>query len=256
MSTILFDEMIFGPVESRRFGISLGINLLSSDIKVCNFDCIYCECGYSHYDLQIANKFTSETVLLDELNHQFKAGKYEALDAITYAGNGEPTLHPHFDSIARSIKLLRDKYHPNVKIVLLTNGSTLSSKRFKNAAPWIDEICIKLDAGNQEFFDTINHPLGKFTLSQLVESIKSLEIPITIQSIFFRGMVNGNQFDNSDPKHVNAWLELIREIRPELVMIYSISRDTALESLEAISKIKLDNIAAKVHKLDINTLVS
>ena len=123
MSTILFSEIVFGPVHSRRLGTSLGINLLPYDGKLCSFDCIYCECGLNkdfRTKTKLPNRENVRLALSDKLN-SLKTEGIE-LDVITFAGNGEPTMHPDFHTIIDDTIELRDRYYPNSKISVLSNG--------------------------------------------------------------------------------------------------------------------------------------
>lgn len=256
MATFLFSEHVFGPVKSRRFGNSLGINLLPNTYKVCNYNCIYCECGYTPEGTKEEDKFAPAKGILKELEERLKQEDAKELDAVTYAGNGEPTLHPHFSEIAAAIDELRKRYVPQASIVLLTNGTTLHKNEVKKALSHIDQLVVKLDAGDDNLLQLIDQPIGKFGLTQLLRNLKETIHPVSIQSMFLRGTKDNIQFDNTTEDAVSRWLELVKQVKPEVVMIYSIARDTPLESLQQIPHDELKLISNKVEAIGLKTLVS
>lgn len=256
MGTFLFDKIVFGPIKSRRLGHSLGINLLSTSHKVCNFDCIYCECGFSDNKATANEKFCNTDSLFIELEKEISKRREHEIDAITYAGNGEPTLHPRFLSIAKKIKELRDQYSPKSKIVLLTNGTTLHKSSVQQAFKFIDDVLIKLDAGSNELIEQINKPLSQFGIDKLIANLKQLETSIKIQSMFLEGTVNGKDVSNTRQENLNLWLKWITQIEPKEVYIYSINRDTPVSTLYPVSNKKLEQIALKVRELGIKTIVT
>jgi wyosine [tRNA(Phe)-imidazoG37] synthetase (radical SAM superfamily) len=259
MATFLFDEIIFGPVLSRRLGNSLGINLLPTSKKVCNFNCLYCECGLT--DLFNADKNarlpTPEEVrrnLEETLKKYSLLGK--PIDTITFAGNGEPTLHPSFPQIIDETLYLRNKYFPTVKVAVLSNATLIGNKNIKEALQKIDFNILKLDSANEETIRKINCPAVKFSLEQLIEQLHTFRNNLTIQTLFVKGSYNDYSFDNSSDEELTAWLQLIRDLNPKLVMVYTIARDTPIRTIQKISKQKLDDIAAKVRDLGIPVTIS
>jgi wyosine [tRNA(Phe)-imidazoG37] synthetase (radical SAM superfamily) len=248
MGGFLFDELIFGPVRSRRLGVSLGINLLPTHRKFCSFNCIYCECGWT--DMQEAHKMKlpKQDVIKQALEKRLVEIHNTDLqpNSITFAGNGEPTMHPQFAGIIDDTCRLRDVYAPNAKISVLTNGSMLHKSTVVEALKKVDNNLLKLDGGNEDIISKINLPLKAFRLNDYVEQLKHFKGKLTIQSLFLRGVVNGKQVDNTTTKEINDWLKLIKQIKPERVMVYAIERDTAGEGIEKISKAELESIAAKV----------
>lgn len=256
MGTFLFDKIVFGPIKSRRLGNSLGINLLSIDTKVCNFDCIYCECGFSDKMRTATEKFCDTDELFTPLERVLSTKDNELINSITYAGNGEPTLHPRFLTIAKKVKSLRDIYSPNSDIVLLTNGTTLNKASVQKAFEYIDHVLVKLDAGSDELIREINKPLSRFGIDKLIVGLMKLKTSIKIQSMFIEGTVNGVDISNTTAKNVDLWLKWISLIKPEEVYIYSINRDTPVLTLKAVELKKLEDIAKKVRKLGIKTIVT
>lgn len=254
--TILFDKIIFGPVQSRRLGISLGINLLPTDSKLCNFNCIYCECGWTlkhvkakvHTSSEIKNELEEILIRLQKENL--------TLDTITFAGNGEPTMHPDFDKIMDNTILLRDLYFPNTKIAVLTNATLLNNQRIVEALKRADLRILKLDAGTEDVFQKINQPVAKRSLQWLVDHLHYFKNNLIIQTMFVKGEYNGVQIDNTTDKEINEWLKLIQEINPKIVMLYSLDRATPVKMLRRIPLEKLKEIAMNVNKMGIKTIVS
>ena len=256
MATFLFDSIVFGPIRSRRLGASLGINLLPINSKICSFDCIYCECGWS--DKQQKGKLpTREDVkkYLDEKLSDMNA-KGAELDVITFAGNGEPTMHPQFSNIIDDTIELRDKYFPWARIAVLSNSTMLNKAEVLAALKKVDQNILKLDSAFDSTVVLLNQPRVKFSVDELVKSLKSLEGKLIIQTLFLRGNFDGKAIDNTTDTEVNGWLELVKAIHPKEVMIYTIARDTPASGLEKISLKDLKSIALKVQELGIPVQVS
>ena len=257
MAGFLFNRIVFGPVKSRRLGVSLGINLLPIGFKYCTFNCVYCECGWTLHNEIDSEKLHSREDVEKELEialKQFKeAGK--PIDAITFAGNGEPTIHPEFAGIVDDTLALRDLWMPNAKVSVLSNATMLDDTDVFQALLKVDNNILKLDAVTQETFQLINHSLQNTTLQSIVENLIRFEGKLTIQSLFVKGMVNDQEIDNTTPEEVAAWLKHIERIRPTSVMIYPIHRATPGEKLEVTNHKLLLNIAAQVEALGITTQV-
>ncbi len=254
----LFDKLIFGPVFSRRLGISLGINLLPEDSKICNFNCIYCECGWT--DSVLTNKIELPTreQFYNQLDSKLQQMRNDnsALDVITFAGNGEPTLHPQFAEIIDDTIALRDKYFPKVKVAVLSNATMLASPKIVAALQKIDQNILKLDSAIESTINTINQPLTRYKLETIVENLKQFNGRLIIQTLFIRGIVKNKMVDNTTKEEIEMWLKLIQDIKPLQVMIYTIARETPLSDLEKISVAQLNEIALQVNKLGIGTQVS
>jgi wyosine [tRNA(Phe)-imidazoG37] synthetase (radical SAM superfamily) len=254
----LYDSTVFGPVQSRRLGSSLGINLLPDNAKVCNFNCIYCECGWT--DLKkIQNAiFPDRFQIIKKLSVALKELRLidQLPDAITFSGNGEPTLHPNFHEIVDDVIWLRNKYSPGSSVTVFSNGTLLNKKEIVEALKKADQRIIKLDAGTQHEFLQIDQPIINRSMAWIREHIKYFDSKVTIQSIFLRGYYGGKLIDNTKPASVNAWLECINDIKPELVMLYSVDRPTAAPSIQKIERDVLQEIAEKVEELGIPTQVT
>lgn len=253
MSTILFNEIVFGPIISRRLGISLGMNLLPYDGKLCSFDCIYCECGYNK-DFKTKTKLpTRENVkaALDDKLSKMKAND-DKLDVITFAGNGEPTIHPQFAEIIDDTIELRDKYYPNTKISVLTNAMHLDKEKVFEALKKIENNILKLDSAFIETIKIMDQPNApSYSVDKQIAHFKRFEGDFILQTMFLKGMHEGHPIDNSTDEEVSAWLEVIKETKPREVMIYTIDRETPSKMLEKVSIEKLKEIGEKVSQLGI-----
>jgi wyosine [tRNA(Phe)-imidazoG37] synthetase (radical SAM superfamily) len=257
MATFLFDKIIFGPVWSRRLGESLGINLLPVNLKVCNFNCIYCECGLtSAHDRTggFPEALEVKELLRLKLLEMKKNG--ETLDSITFAGNGEPTLHPEFPSILEDVTEIRNRIFPDARIAVLSNATLIGEKRIFDALLKADLNILKLDSVFEETLNLINCPKGNYKLTDIIDSLKQFNSRMIIQTLFFKGSYNGKKVDNTTEKEVNAWLSILRELQPESVMIYSLARDTAVNGLEKIGSGELQAIAELVEAAGIKTQVT
>jgi wyosine [tRNA(Phe)-imidazoG37] synthetase (radical SAM superfamily) len=259
MATFLFDEIIFGPVKSRRLGVSLGINLLPVKGKICNFNCIYCECGWTDNLEKAASRLPKRKEVFEALDlklSEMKTGN-QVPDVITYAGNGEPTLHPDFPGIIDDSIILRDKYYPGAKIAVLSNATTITSSLIKEALLKIDMNILKLDSAFNSTILLHNQPRVKIDAGDLIKNLAGFHGKLIIQTLFLRGKHNGIVIDNTTPEELTAWLKAIKKIKPLEVMIYTISRDTPLgDELKKIPLKELRGIAELVEKLGIKTQVS
>lgn len=257
MSELLFHETVFGPVMSRRLGVSLGVNLLPVDYKYCTFNCIYCECGWTHEKPENAGKIPSHGEVLHLLEEKLIEMKKDEKvpDAITFAGNGEPTMHPDFDQIIDDTLKLRDRYFPQARLTVLSNASLLQRESVFQSLEKVDCNIQKLDAGSDETFMLINQPAGNLKLDDIVHNLKKFNGKLIIQSLFLRGSHNGKQIGNTSEEEIRKWIGLLKEIRPEYVMIYPIDRATPEQDLERIPFDELNGIARQVNEAGIRTKV-
>jgi len=257
MPTFLFESIIFGPVWSRRLGESLGINLLPVNRKVCNYNCLYCECGQTPDKTTLPGFPSRQNVkelLISRLAEMKNSGDY--LDSITFAGNGEPTLHPEFSFIMEDTLKIRDTYFPKAKITVLSNATQADNPLIFDALRKVDMNILKLDSAIEDTLILINCPKGKFSFPNLIESLMQFKGRLIIQTLFFRGTYNGSAIDNSTETEILAWLKVIASLKPECVMIYSIARDTAVSGLERVGIEELTEIAARVESLGISVQVT
>ncbi len=254
---ILFDQIIFGPVKSRRLGISLGINLLPIDAKICSFDCIYCECGFNTTmkEHPLPHRREVQKALEAKLKEMSEEG--EIPDVITFAGNGEPTLHPQFEPIIADTIALRNRYCPTAKVSVLSNATRIHKPHIIRALRRVDNNILKLDTAIEETMRRLNRPSGRlFSVSWLINQLKKFNGELIIQTMFLRGQHNGQPIDNTTDEEVNAWLEVLKEVEPRQVMIYTIDRETPVKELEKISIDELNLIAEKVQELGLEVSVS
>jgi len=258
MATFLFDKIIFGPVKSRRLGVSLGINLLPTNIKVCSFDCIYCECGRTpkKYDEKIVLPKREE--VREKLEETLKnmVSENDIPDVITFAGNGEPTLHPEFARIIDDTIHLRNRLTPKARIAVLSNATMLHKKPVFNALLKIKDNIQKLDSAFEETVRLLDCPSESFNLKKVIDQLKSFKGKVIIQTMFVRGSFNGKIIDNSTEKEISAWIDLLKTINPVQVMIYSIARDTPINTLEKVTVEELNSIANRVKNIGLDVQVS
>jgi len=255
---MLFHEIIFGPVKSRRLGVSLGINLLPSSGKVCTFDCIYCECGYNA-DGRTQEGFPSRETVAQALEAKLQELKATGIipDVFTFSGNGEPTLHPEFEGIIDDTIELRNKYFPQAKISVLSNSTMIDKESVFRALNKVDNNILKLDSVFEDKTKLIDQPLqSSFSIAKLIENLKRFKGNLIIQTIFLKGVHNGQYIDNTNEKEVNAWIEVLKEINPKQVMIYTIDRATPEKNLQKVSLEELDVIAEKLKKAGFEVNVS
>ena len=247
MSTVIYPSPVFGPIHSRRLGVSLGINLLPADGKWCSFDCIYCECGLNAQHRAKQPLPTREQVA-EALEARLQQMKQEgpAPDVLTFAGNGEPTLHPHFPEIVGDVCRLRDQYFPNARISVLSNSTQVHLPRVREALMRVDNAIMKLDTANEDYIHTVDQPQGRYDLEALIENLHLMAPHLILQSMFMRGTQNGRDVSNVSPEYVDPWLQAVRRIGPRQVMIYTIDRETPVPTLEKAGHDELDHIAARV----------
>ena len=257
MPGFLFNDVIFGPVRSRRLGLSLGINLLPLHEKYCSFNCIYCECGWTLPNLSNHPEFPSRTEVAQYLETRLKQlGADDYLpDAITYAGNGEPTLHPEFAGIVDDTFSLRDKYAPDAKVTVLSNSSMIHVPAIFQALRKLDNNILKLDAGSDHLFNLINNPVEPVRFVDLIENLKKFRGNLIIQSMFLRGTFKGQIVDNTTNGEVEEWIGHLLEIKPKLVMIYPIARATPVHNLQKIAWEELEKIEEKVRQTGLKVQV-
>ena len=243
MSTIIYPSPIFGPVQSRRLGISLGINLLPADGKVCSFDCIYCECGFNedHRPQQpLPTREEVATALERKLQQMQEDGQMP--DVLTFAGNGEPTCHPHFAEIIDDTIRLRDQYCPQAKVSVLSNSTMIHRQAVHDALMRVDNNILKLDTVDIDFIRQVDHPNGTYDVNAIMERIKAFDGHFIIQTMFLKGP----GIDNTTDHYVTPWLEAVKAIKPQQVMIYTIDRETLDQSLRKATHEELDTIRDRV----------
>ncbi len=258
--TALFEDLIFGPIHSRRLGLSLGVNLLPQHAKICNFDCIYCECGSNAerkgeiVERHFSKRSDVQHALRETLIRMKQQG--EMPDVITFAGNGEPTLHPEFEQIIEETIQTRDELAPNSKISVLSNATTLRRESVVRALKRVDNPILKIDSAFEATARIINRPVPNYSVEEVIENMAKMGGDCIVQTMFVRGVVSGVAFDNTTEEELTKWLEAIKKISPRQVMIYSLDRDTPCEGLQKIDRIELQRIALRVESLGIECPVA
>lgn len=254
MATIIYPSPIFGPVNSRRLGVSLGINLMPSDGKVCSFDCLYCECGFNADFRPKRKRPTREEVreALTEVLLQRKKN-HEPLDDITFAGNGEPTGHPDFKAIVEDTVTVRDKFFPEAKLSVLSNATYIYKKEIREALMLVDNNILKLDTVDMDYIKRLDRPQQpSYDVNEVIKNLKLFNGHVIIQTMF----LCGDGMDNTSEYYVAPWIEVVKDIQPQQVMVYTIDRETPDKKLEKASHETLDAIKARIEALGIKCTAS
>ena len=243
MSTVIYPSPIFGPVHSRRLGVSLGINLLPGDGKVCSFDCIYCECGFNA-DHRAHQKMPTREEVAAALEKRLQAmcAEGQLPDVLTFAGNGEPTANPQFAEIIDDTIRLRDRYCPKAKVSVLSNSTFIHRPSVHDALMRVDNNILKLDTVDVAYIQKVDRPVGNYDVQQIIEGLKRFHGHVIIQTMFMKG----DGTDNTGDEYVGPWLEAVKEIMPQQVMIYTIDRETPDKLLQKATHEELDHIRDRV----------
>ena len=258
MQTVLFHSTIYGPIHSRRLGMSLGINLMPNDGKICSFDCLYCEAGFNAQGPGKDGVPTREAVK-KQLKRKFEEMKKEGqtLDVITFSGNGEPTLHPEFEKVVDDVLRLRTEYFPKAKVSVLSNSTMAGKPSVIKALQKVDNNILKLDSAIPHTFRLINRPVSPNCLPEgVIADLKRFDGQCIVQTIMLRGEFEGKRFDNTTDEELDALLRAYQEIKPREVMLYSIDRKTPAENLEKVSKEELERIAQRLRDAGIKVQVN
>ena len=257
MSTILFDKIVYGPIHSRRLGISLGVNLFPADGKLCTFNCIYCECGLNE-DHRTRTPLPSRSEVKEALISKLQEMKKENMlpDVITFAGNGEPTLHPDFAGIIDDTIEIRNLLCPSAKIAVLSNSTMLHKEDVFQALSKIEDNIMKLDSVLDKRIQQINDPnQPSFNYEKLLKQLLRFNGNLIIQTMFLRG-TDGETIDNTGEKEISGWISALKQIKPKQVMIYTIDRETPVKDLHKVTKEELEFIANCAREEGLNVSVS
>ena len=246
---MLREETVFGPIRSRRLGSSLGINLLPVRGKLCNFDCIYCECGWNadgRGDTVLPTAAQVRSALEDKLLGLMLDGT--PVDSITFSGDGEPTLNPEFPRIIDDTLRLRDAFYPGAKVSVLSNATRVHIPEVFEALRKVDNPIMKLDAPTDELAALINRPAGGYSVERVVDGLKRFEGDFVLQTMFLRAPVDVSDggentsgsrqeylFDTGSPEVLLPWMDIVRTLRPRLIQVYTIDRPTPAQGLEKYS---------------------
>lgn len=245
MPTILFPSPIFGPVISRRLGVSLGINLIPEGGKLCSFDCIYCECGFNASNAPRTPRPKREAVA-EALEKKLQAMQAEEKlpDVITFAGNGEPTMHPQFPAIIDDTLRLRNEYCPKARVAVLSNAFHCERPTVREALLKVDDAILKLDTVDEDYIRHVDRPTRHYHVQDIIAHLAAFDGQACIQTLFMKGMTpDGFNVDNTGDAYVLPWIEALRQIRPRRVMIYTIDRETPTQGLLKATPKELDRIA-------------
>ena len=254
---MLFGEIAYGPIHSRRLGVSLGMEIMPLTHKLCTFDCVYCECGWN----QPVHKpvLPTRAEIRQALETKLQALQQEkvTLDVITFSGNGEPTLHPDFLGIIQDTCALRDRYCPSAKVSVLSNSTQLGRPEVVEALRLCDNRILKLDAATDTMMRRIDQPVNEqLSVATLMQWLKQFDGDFTLQTCFLRGTHNGQILDNTAPQELTSWYKAVEELQPKQVMIYVIDRKTPEEHLEKISREEMEAIAAPLIAKGFNVSIS
>ncbi|MDD2491461.1 MAG: radical SAM protein [Bacteroidales bacterium] len=257
MSTILFDQIVFGPIHSRRLGSSLGVNLLPMNGKLCSFDCLYCECGFNA-DGKGDNRLPTLEEFCSALETKLKEikGKNERIDTITFSGNGEPTIHPNFASIIKETLILRRRHFPLAKVSVLTNGSRIHIPQIREALLSVDNAIIKLDSAFDSTVEQIDRPQYPYSVADKKKNLEPYKGKFVLQTMFLKGVHDGVTIDNTTLKEVAAWRKIAIELEPREIMIYTIDRETPAKNLSKVSVEEMEQIAAPLVSLGFKVTIS
>lgn len=255
---MLFENTIIGPIHSRRLGNSLGINLLPLKRKFCTYDCIYCECGWNKDTIENKVELPTYDDVKQQLEKRINELKAEGVvvDSFTFAGNGEPTLHPDFVRVVDLVVEMRDKHYPNAVITLLTNATQLCKPEIYDALQKLDNPVLKLDAGMEAMRNSINKPTSeRYSFEELVENLIRFGSKGIIQTLLLRGTNEGKVISNVSEEDFTEYLNLLKKIRPKYVMLYAIDRATPEKDLEKLTVEELEFYAEKIRNEDIDVKV-
>ena len=251
---MLFDSIVYGPIRSRRLGVSLGVNLMPTDAKLCSFDCVYCECGWNQPVLH--PQLPTRQQVREALNSQLSTLNSQ-LDVITFSGNGEPTMHPDFLGIIQDTCALRDQFCPSAKVSVLSNSTQLGRVEVVQALKLCDNRILKLDSAIDATMRLIDKPINPhLTVAQVMEWLQQFDGDFTLQTCFLRGDYHGQVIDNTTPEELAAWYQAVDILHPKQVMIYVIDRATPLQTLEKIPAEQMQTIAKPLLDKGIDVIIS
>lgn len=250
---MLFTSIVYGPIHSRRLGVSLGINLMPTNAKLCTFDCVYCECGWNQ--LVSHPQLPTREQVRDALKAQLQ-NLNTPLNVITFSGNGEPTLHPNFLGIIQDTCELRDLYCPEAKISVLSNSTQLMREDVVEALRLCDNRILKLDSAIDDTMRLIDQPVNPtLSVKQIVERLQQFDGDFTLQTCFLRGEYKGQIIDNTTSEELQAWYQIIEVLHPKQVMIYVIDRTTPLQTLSKVPAEQMERIAQPLRDKGIDVIV-
>lgn len=259
---LVYPSPIFGPIKSRRLGISLGVNIMPGDGKWCSFDCVYCECGLNR-DHHPKEPLPTTEEVHDKLESTLKQMKErgERLDVITFSGNGEPTMHPMFSKIVDNVLSLRNEYYPEAKVTVLSNSTQIYRQDVFDTLMKVDNALMKLDTVSDKYIHTVDQPVGNYNLQLIIDRLANMNGHAVIQTMFMKGSIKNKvgkivSVDNCNDKYITPYIETLKKIKPRKVMIYTLDREWPTEGLEKADHKTMDEIAEKICKAGFDTSVS
>lgn len=251
---MLFEQIVYGPIHSRRLGMSLGMNIMPLHNKLCSFNCVYCELGWN---TEVANSTLPTPQQVSETLKAKLSELTEPLDVITFSGNGEPTMHPDFKQIIEDTCLLRDTYCPQAKVSVLSNSTFLARTSVVEGLKRADNRILKLDSAVDKTMHLIDQPVNKqLTVKQIENYLSSFSGDFTLQTCFLQGEMNGQMIDNTTAEEVEAWYELVKRLKPKQIMMYVIDRQTPLKTLKKIPRERMIKIAEPLQKDGFDIIIS
>lgn len=254
---MLFGEIVYGPIHSRRLGVSLGIELMPLEHKLCTFNCVYCECGFNQPVSHPVLPTREEVACALEARLQRLRDEQMHIDVLTFSGNGEPTLHPDFAGIIADTCALRDRFYPSAEVSVLSNSTQLGRPDVVEALRKCDKRILKLDAATDTMMRRIDMPVNPdMTVRQIEEWLLRFDGDFTLQTCFLRGEYKGETIDNTTPEELSAWYAAVRRLHPKQVMIYVIDRATPVPTLEKISRAEMERIAAPLVADGLDVVIS
>lgn len=231
--------IIYGPVASRRLGRSLGINVLPTTHKLCSFDCLYCQYGRTRVKALRPTNETFPSVEQVLAVTEQALNTHGPLDAITFSGNGEPTLHPEFPRIVAGLRALLERAHSQTNLALLSNASTCHSPNIQACMPAIDQPILKLDAADPQTFQSLNRPANGVRLERILAGMQC------IQGLIIQCMLVDGPLGNVHHVAFEAWLAALEAIRPEQVQVYSLDRPGSDPRLQRVPPTELEHLAMR-----------
>ena len=259
---LIYPSPIFGPIKSRRLGISLGVNIMPGDGKWCSFDCVYCECGLNR-DHHPKEPLPTPEEVHDKLESTLQQMKErgERLDVITFSGNGEPTMHPMFSKIVDNVLSLRNEYYPEAKVTVLSNSTQIYRQDVFDALMKVDNALMKMDTVSEKYIHTVDQPAGNYNLQVIIERLADMNGHAVIQTMFMKGSINARDgrlvsVDNCNDEYIIPYIEALKKIKPRQVMIYTLDREWPTEGLEKADHETMDRIADKIRNAGFETSVS
>lgn len=237
------EDLVYGPLPSRRLGRSLGVNLLGSGEKRCSFNCRYCQCGWTTQPTRPLDDVLTDLPTGDQVAEALETRLQQvcreriAVDVITFSGNGEPTLHPELHAIVKAACDLRNLYAPYAKLAILSNSSTVHRSEVRAALEAIDLKLMKLDAGSETLMRRINLPAPGWEFGAMLQGLAMLD-GVVLQAMFVWGRAA-----NTAPASIRDWSDRVAEIGPRGVQIYTLDRVPADRGLTPVARGVLESIA-------------